>query len=72
MDELNLYQIDCENIENIIDKINKSSSNLEDKEVSVKNDEKYRALRATIMEQRKKIKELESQNKILQELTSKN
>ena len=72
MDELNLYQIDCENIENIIDKVNKTSAKLEDKEFSVKNDEKYRTLRTVIMKQRKEIEELKSQNKILEELVSKN
>ena len=72
MDELNLYQLDCENIESIIDKVNKRSSKLEDKEVSVKNDEKYRSLRTVIMKQRKEIEELKSKNKILEELVSKN
>ena len=72
MDELKLYKIDCENIENIIDKVNSTSAKLEDKEVSVNNDEKYRALRTVIMKQRKEIDELKSQNKILEELVSKN
>ena len=72
MDELNLYQIDCENIENIIDKVNKRSVKLEDKEVSVNNDEKYRSLRTVIMKQRKEIDDLKSKNKILEELVSKN
>jgi hypothetical protein len=72
MDELNLYQVDCNNIESIIDKVNKTSAKLGDKEVSVKNDEKYRTLRTVIMKQRKEIEELKSQNKILEELVSKN
>ena len=72
MDELNLYQVDCENIESIIDKVNSRSAKLEDKEVSVNNDGKYRSLRTIIMKQRKEIEELKSQNKILEELVSKN
>tara|TARA_Y100000389_G_C17406420_1_gene488329 strand:- start:1166 stop:1384 length:219 start_codon:yes stop_codon:yes gene_type:complete len=72
MDELNLYQVDCNNIESIIDKVNKRSAKLGDKEVSVNNDGKYRSLRTIIMKQRKEIEELKSQNKILEELVSKN
>jgi len=69
MDELNLYKIDCEDIEHII---NKDRYNMEDVEVSVKNDEKYRHLRTIIMKQRKEIDDLKSKNKILEELISKN
>ena len=69
MDELNLYKIDCENIEHII---KKDRYNMEDVEVSVKNDEKYRHLRTIIMKQRKEIDDLKSKNKILEELISKN
>ena len=65
--ELDIYNIDCENIENIINK-NKP----EELEVSVKNDEKYRELRTIIMNQKKEIKNLNTQLKILQELVTKN
>jgi cell division protein FtsB len=63
MDELGIYEVDCENIENIIRR-NKPLQ----QEVSVKNDEKYRSLRAVIMKQRKEIEDLKSKNKILEEL----
>ena len=63
MDELSIYEVDCENIENIIRR-NKPIQ----QEVSVKNDEKYRTLRAVIMKQRKEIEDLKSKNKILEEL----
>ena len=69
MDELNLYKIDCEDIEHII---KKDKYNMKDVEVSVKNDEKYRHLRTIIMKQRKEIDDLKSKNKILEELISKN
>jgi hypothetical protein len=65
--ELDIYNIDCENIENIINK-NKP----EELEVSVKNDEKYRELRTIILNQKKEIKNLNTQLKILQELVTKN
>ena len=68
MDEFKIYEMDCENIEKIIDKVNKRSVKLEDKEVSVQNDEKYRSLRTVIMKQRKEIEDLKSKNKILEEL----
>ena len=65
--ELDIYNIDCENIENFINK-NKPK----ELEVSVKNDEKYRELRTIILNQKKEIKNLNTQLKILQELVTKN
>ena len=69
MDENDLYKIDCENIENIISKIKNKPLNNE--EVSVSNDKKYRELRKTIMIQRKEIDDLKSKIKILENIVSK-
>ena len=69
MDENDLYKIDCENIENIISKIKNKPLNNE--EVSVSNDKKYRDLRKTIMIQRKEIDDLKSKIKILENIVSK-
>ena len=73
MHELSMYNIECEDIENIMSKINKLEEK-EDKdiEVSVKNDKKYRELRFIIMKQRNEIDDLKSQVKILETLVSKN
>ena len=69
MDENDLYKIDCEDIENIISKIKNKPLNNE--EVSVSNDKKYRDLRKTIMIQRKEIDDLKSKIKILENIVSK-
>jgi len=69
-----MYNIDCENIETIMNKLNKLEEK-EDKnnnEVSVNNDKKYRDLRTIIMKQRNEIDDLKSQVKILETLVSKN
>lgn len=73
MNELSMYKVDCENIETIMNKLNKLEEK-EDKdiEVSVKNDKKYRDLRTIIMKQRNEIDDLKSQVKILETLVSKN
>ena len=64
MDELNLYNIECNNIQDILNRKKNVS-----KEVSSNNDEKYRELRKTIMLLRKENSELKSQLKILKELS---
>ena len=64
MEELNLYNIECNNIQDILN----SKKNVS-KEVSSNNDEKYRELRKTIMLLRKENSELKSQLKILKELS---
>ena len=74
MNELSMYNIDCENIETIMNKLNKLEEK-EDKnnnEVSVNNDKKYRDLRTIIMKQRNEIDDLKSQVKILETLVNKN
>ena len=74
MNELCMYNIDCENIETTMNKLNKLEEK-EDKnnnEVSVNNDKKYRDLRTIIMKQRNEIDDLKSQVKILETLVSKN
>ena len=64
MDELNLYNIECNNIQDILNRKKNVS-----KEVSSNNDEKYRELRKTIMILRKENSELKSQLKIFKELS---
>ena len=64
MDELNLYNIECNNIQDILNRKKNVS-----KEVASNNDEKYRELRKTIMLLRKENSELKSQLKILKELS---
>lgn len=64
MDELNLYNIECNNIQDILNRKKNVS-----KEVSSNNDEKYRELRKTIMLLRKENSELKSQLKIFKELS---
>lgn len=63
MDELNLYNIECNNIQDILNRKKNVS-----KEVASNNDEKYRELRKTIMLLRKENSELKSQLKIFKEL----
>jgi len=66
MKENELYNIDCNNIEDIL--IKKKEQVID---VTVKNDKKYRDLRKMIMIQNKKLEEKDSQIKILEELLSK-
>ncbi len=64
MEELNLYNIECNNIQDILNRKKNVS-----KEVSSNNDEKFRELRKTIMLLRKENSELKSQLKIFKELS---
>ena len=64
MDELNLYNIECNNIQDILNRKKNVS-----KEVSSNNDDKYRELRKTIMLLRKENSELKTQLKIFKELS---
>ena len=66
MKETELYNIECNNIEDIL--IKKKEQVID---VTVKNDKKYRDLRKIIMIQNKKLEEKDSQIKILEELLSK-
>ena len=67
--ENDLYKIECDDINNIMSKIKDKPLNNE--EVSVSNDKKYRDLRKTIMLQRKEIDDLKSKIKILENIVSK-
>lgn len=75
MNELSMYNIDCENIETIMNKLTKleekEDKNKNNNEVSVNNDKKNRDLRTIIMKQRNEIDDLKSQVKILETLVSK-
>jgi hypothetical protein len=64
MEELNLYNIECNNIQDILNRKKNVS-----KEVSSNNDDKYRELRKTIMLLRKENSELKTQLKIFKELS---
>ena len=66
MKETELYNIDCNNIEDIL-----TQKKEQVVEVTVKNDQKYRDLRKIILTQKRKIDEQASQIKILEELLSK-
>jgi len=66
MKETDLYNIDCNNIEDILTKNNENNV-----VVTVKNDQKYRDLRKIILHQKKKIDEQSSKIKILEALISK-
>jgi len=70
-----MYNIDCENIETIMNKLTKleekEDKNKNNNEVSVNNDKKNRDLRTIIMKQRNEIDDLKSQVKILETLVSK-
>jgi len=68
MDELNLYNIGCNNIQDIIDGKN-SKENTDLNELLSNNDKKNRGLRITIMNLRKENSELKSQLKVLKEVT---
>ena len=62
--ENELYKIECEDINNILNKIKNKPLNNE--EISTLNDNKYRELRKKVMQQNKHIESLESKIKILE------
>ena len=62
--ENELYKIECEDINNILNKIKNNPLNNE--EISTLNDNKYRELRKKVMQQNKHIESLESKIKILE------
>ena len=64
--ENELYKIDCEDINNILNKIKNKPLNNE--EVTTLNDNKYRELRKKLMQQNKHIEALESKIKILENI----
>jgi len=64
--ENQLYKIECEDIDNIMNKI--KSKSLSNEEVTTLNDNKYRELRKKIMLQSKEIESLKSKIKILENI----
>lgn len=62
--ENELYKIECDDINNILNKIKNKPLNNE--EISTLNDNKYRELRKKVMQQNKHIEALESKIKILE------
>tara|TARA_A100001015_G_scaffold70593_1_gene78181 strand:- start:244 stop:453 length:210 start_codon:yes stop_codon:yes gene_type:complete len=64
--ENQLYKIECEDINNILNKIKNKPLNNE--EVTTLNDNKYRELRKKIMQQNKEIDSLKSKIKILENI----
>jgi len=64
--ENELYKIECEDINNILNKIKNKPLNSE--EVTTLNDNKYRELRKKLMQQNKHIEALESKIKILEKI----
>ena len=64
--ENELYKIECEDINNILNKIKNKPLNNE--EVTTLNDNKYRELRKKIMLQSKEIDSLKSKIKILENI----
>jgi len=64
--ENELYKIECEDINNILNKIKNKPLNSE--EVTTLNDNKYRELRKKLMQQNKHIESLESKIKILENI----
>jgi len=64
--ENQLYKIECEDIDNIMNKI--KSKSLSNEEVTTLNDNKYRELRKKIMQQNKEIDSLKSKIKILENI----
>ena len=64
--ENQLYKIECEDIDNIMNKIKNKPLNNE--EVTTLNDNKYRELRKKLMQQNKHIEALESKIKILEKI----
>jgi hypothetical protein len=64
--ENELYKVDCEDINNIMNKI--QDKPLSNEEISVLNDKKYKEMRKTIMLQNKEIDNLKNKIKILENL----
>lgn len=64
--ENQLYKIECEDIDNIMNKIKNKPLNNE--EVTTLNDNKYRELRKKIMLQNREIDSLKSKIKILENI----
>tara|TARA_Y100000385_G_C12598724_1_gene427866 strand:- start:123 stop:332 length:210 start_codon:yes stop_codon:yes gene_type:complete len=64
--ENQLYKIECEDIDNIMNKI--KNKPLNNQEVTTLNDNKYRDLRKKIMLQNKEIDSLKSKIKILENI----
>ena len=64
--ENELYKIECEDINNILNKIKNKPLNNE--EITTLNDNKYRELRKKLMQQNKHIEALESKIKILENI----
>jgi hypothetical protein len=64
--ENQLYKIECEDIDNIMNKI--KNKPLNNKEVTTLNDNKYRELRKKIMLQNREIDSLKSKIKILENI----
>ncbi len=64
--ENQLYKIECEDIDNIMNKI--KNKPLNNQEVTTLNDNKYRELRKKIMLQNKEIDSLKSKIKILENI----
>ena len=55
MDELNIYDVECDNINNML--LKKEELVKDNVPVNIINDEKYRKLRSVILQQKKLIKE---------------
>ena len=64
--ENQLYKIECEDIDNVMNKI--KNKPLNNQEVTTLNDNKYRELRKKIMLQNKEIDSLKSKIKILENI----
>ena len=64
--ENELYKIECEDINNILNKI--KNKPLNNQEITTLNDNKYRELRKKIMQQNKEIDSLKSKIKILENI----
>jgi len=64
--ENELYKVECEDINNIMNKIKDNSLNNDN--LLALNDKKYRELRKTIMIQKKEIDDLKNKIKILENL----
>tara|TARA_Y100000389_G_scaffold179364_1_gene193328 strand:- start:961 stop:1170 length:210 start_codon:yes stop_codon:yes gene_type:complete len=64
--ENQLYKIECEDIDNIMNKI--KNKPLNNQEVTTLNDNKYRELRKKIMLQNREIDSLKSKIKILENI----
>ena len=67
--ELNMYDVECDNINNML--LKKEELVKERVPVNVMNDNKYRELRKIIVQQKKTIKELEDKVKALESIVNK-